>query len=354
MVPFTARLNRLAVIPLIALLAAACGDSGTGGDNPPNASGADNGDDCAFYQDEEVTFTVPHAAGGGFDRYARFVAPHLEEAIGASSLTVSNEPGAGGLVALNELAAANPDAHEIALMNATGTIGAALGESEGVLFDLRDLTYVGRVNAPPTVLITGPDSGITSIDEVIGTEGLNHGTTGVGSSSHIAALVLQEALETPFNIVAGYKGTGEAQLGLVANDIQLTTGGIDSVMGPIEEGDAIPLLIVGSERIEELPDVPAINDLDLSEENAELARTHIQATDLIRVLVAPPDLPEDRTNCLRSAFEDVMANSEVQSEAEENSLILNYLPGEEVAEIIDNIVSDPSQAYVEVLEQSAG
>src|SRR5580704_19220287 len=62
----------------------------------------------AYFSGKTVRLVVGYGPGGGYDAYARMIAPHLSKVLGAS-VVVENQPGAGGLVALNRLPTAAPD-----------------------------------------------------------------------------------------------------------------------------------------------------------------------------------------------------------------------------------------------------
>lgn len=68
-----------------------------------------------FYRGKMVKLVVGYGAGGGYGTYAGMPAPHLEERLGAT-VVVENRPG-GGIVALNQVAAAKPDGLTIMLIN---------------------------------------------------------------------------------------------------------------------------------------------------------------------------------------------------------------------------------------------
>ena len=57
---------------------------------------------AAFYKDKTIKFLVGYGSGGGYDAYARMLAPHLSKVLDANVI-VQNQPGAGGLVALTSL-----------------------------------------------------------------------------------------------------------------------------------------------------------------------------------------------------------------------------------------------------------
>src|SRR5450432_3676931 len=73
----------------------------------------------AFFSGKTIRLVVGYGPGGGYDAYARMIAPHLSKALGAS-VVVENQPGAGGLVALNRIYAAAADGLTMMIVNGTG------------------------------------------------------------------------------------------------------------------------------------------------------------------------------------------------------------------------------------------
>src|SRR5262245_60310353 len=83
--------------------------------SPANAQDAEK----AFYAGKTVRMIVGSGVGGGYDVFSRLIAPYLAKTLG-TTVIVENQPGAGGLVALNRLAVAPPDGLQISLTNGTG------------------------------------------------------------------------------------------------------------------------------------------------------------------------------------------------------------------------------------------
>jgi tripartite-type tricarboxylate transporter receptor subunit TctC len=113
----------------------------------------------AFFGGKTVRMVVGYGPGGGYDAYARMVAPHLSKVLGAS-VVVENQPGAGGLVALNRIYTAAPDGLTMMIVNGTGAALSQLTEMAGVRFDLAQFGYLGTVSASPWMWLVGPASTI--------------------------------------------------------------------------------------------------------------------------------------------------------------------------------------------------
>ena len=94
-------------------------------------SPADAQDPAAFYKGKTVKFVVGFGTGGGFDAYARMIGPPLAKALDGT-VVVENQPGAGGIIALNRVAASPADGLTMMIVDGTP---AALGQLVNRCFD---------------------------------------------------------------------------------------------------------------------------------------------------------------------------------------------------------------------------
>ena len=65
-------------------------------------------DEAEFFKGKTVKMIVGFGPGGGYDAYARMLAPYLTKRLGAT-VVVENQPGSGSLVSLNQLYSAPPN-----------------------------------------------------------------------------------------------------------------------------------------------------------------------------------------------------------------------------------------------------
>ena len=96
----------------------------------------------AFYAGKTVRMIVGSGTGGGYDIFSRMIAPYLSKILG-TTVIVENQPGAGGLVALNRLYVAPPDGLQISLSNGTSAAFAQLTDQQGVRYDLAEVQLSG-------------------------------------------------------------------------------------------------------------------------------------------------------------------------------------------------------------------
>jgi tripartite-type tricarboxylate transporter receptor subunit TctC len=119
-----------------------------------------------FYAGKTVRMVVGAGVGGGYDIFSRLIAPYLARTL-AATVIVENQPGAGGLVALNRLYAAPPDGLQISLSNGTAAAFAQLTGDQAARFDLAKFTYLSTVGAPPGLWLVGPNSPIREVQQAI-------------------------------------------------------------------------------------------------------------------------------------------------------------------------------------------
>ena len=108
-----------------------------------------------FYQGKTIKFVVGYAAGGGYDAYARLLAPYLGKYTQAKVI-IENMPGSVGGTAVNHLyTTAKPDGLTIAIVPGRMAL-AQLMKEEYVKFDFNKFNLIGRVGTERgVVLVSG-------------------------------------------------------------------------------------------------------------------------------------------------------------------------------------------------------
>jgi tripartite-type tricarboxylate transporter receptor subunit TctC len=331
-----------------ALFATSCASGEAGGEASPGEAAA-SADSC--YAGETATFVVSFGAGSGYDQIARLIAPYLEKELGAT-VVVENQPGAGGLLALNQLANAQPDGLRFGFFTGQGMVGATLGGADGVNFDIRDLSYVGRTAADDRILMTGGKSELETIEDVMAGSDLSYGSSGPGANDYIDATVLMRLLDIDAEILTGFQKAAEVALAVTAGDVDLFSGTLGSNLAGMKSGDHKALLVIGSEPVAELPDVPALTDLGLDDDELAIARAHIDVQKMGRMIWAPPMMPEPCLTELTDAMEDVMENSEFIADMKKMDQPVDWIPGSEMKEVVEGLLDDSPEEFMELMESA--
>jgi tripartite-type tricarboxylate transporter receptor subunit TctC len=302
--------------------------------------GAGSSDPAAGpFSGENVDLVVPYEPGGGYDTYARALAPYLEECLDAT-IVVRNEPGAGGLVATNRTAAAGPDELRFQIVNTVGLVSAQIAEADGADFDLTDLNWIGRVAAPANVVVVAQDSPVQSFADLVASDRpVRFVAQGPGANDYIAPNILGAAYGFPFEIITGFAGAPEARAAVVTGDADAHVLPVDSQLPAIASGDVRPLVTVDDQSDPLLPDTPTIYDAAPPDARAASVVDNLVALGQTgRALIASPQMPADRVEALRAAYRCAVDNPELLAELEQQKRPLAPLGGAETADLVARVL----------------
>jgi tripartite-type tricarboxylate transporter receptor subunit TctC len=135
--------------------------------------------------------------------------------------------------------------------------------------------------------------------------------------------------------------------------VELGSGTLGTRINGIESGDQLPLLLMGRERAEELPDVPALLELDL--ENPELAEAYIGLQEVGRSVFAPPNMDENCLTQLQEALKTTLENPDFnESVADSVDVPFEYTDGDGLKEAVDNVLGAPEELVALLKQAYAG
>lgn len=304
---------------------------------------------------ETVQLIVPFAPGGGYDAYARMLAPELSKELDATVIVV-NKPGAGGVLATNELSKAEPDGTTLALFNMPGHIGSALAGAPGVQYDVNSFSYIGRLSSEPDVVLTSKKGRYDTWKDVMqekGPEPSRFAATGPGSNEYMDGVVLDSLFGLKSKVITGYSTSNEAYLGVMSGVVDLHSRSYGSQESALKSGDAVPLLTIGSNKgLKLLADTPLLADVVPPQKEA-LARAHTKLVESGRAIAGPPGMKPKQLELIRKAFEKVVTAPEYKAAAEEAHRPITFASGEDVTENVEELMHSP-QDYVDLLKKAYG
>jgi tripartite-type tricarboxylate transporter receptor subunit TctC len=209
-----------------------------------------------------LTFGAP---GGAPDTIARTLGAELAKMWG-QQLVVDPRPGGGGMLATDIVSKATPDGYTVLLVSPSHVINPALHAK--MPFDpVKDFAPVTQVAEVPNVLTVYPGVAARSVKELIALAkakpgSLAYGSSGIGSSQHLAGELFREM--AGINIVhVPYKAGTAANLDLIAGRIQIGFASSTSVPH-IKSGRLVALGVTSAKRSGALPDVPTIAESGLA------------------------------------------------------------------------------------------
>jgi tripartite-type tricarboxylate transporter receptor subunit TctC len=310
-------------------------------------------DPGAFLKGETVRIYVGFSPGGGYDAYARMLAPHFEKRTGAT-VVVENRPGGMGNTALNQLVRGKADGLTMMMLNGEGAIMAQLTGSPGVAFDMSKVAVLGRVTDEQHVLIVRP--GLPDTLKEIVASGNKVKFSGTGRPDNLSdyAAVLCEALQMNCQIITGYKGSKEAGLAVMNGEADALTisegSGVDYAQG----GRAKLIATIGHKRSELAPNVPLVQEMfQLAPDRKWWLDFRLNIKAFGRAMVGPPGLPPERLAYLQKVWRDILNDPEVKAEGARTKRPLNYEEPEKmlqtVRELLETLPAEKKKDVNEVL-----
>lgn len=212
------------------------------------------------YPDRTVRMLIPAAPGGAADTIARLLAAKLARITG-QSFVPENVPGAGTMIASEQLAHAPPDGYTILLVTSSHAINAAVHKH--LPYDpIKDFATVTLVATLPDLLLVHPSVPAKSVSELIALARqhpgrITAGSAGTGSATHLDSVLFQSMAHVKLLDVP-YKGGSPAVSALAAGQIQMMFSNPVSSLGLIHSGGLRVLGVTSAARLPLLPDVPTI------------------------------------------------------------------------------------------------
>lgn len=212
------------------------------------------------YPTKPVKLVVTYPAGGSTDTVGRLIGEKLSELLG-QPVVVENLPGASGTIGAAAAAKAPADGYTLLLV-----AGAhALDQSQflNLSYDIRkDFVPVGLTATSSYVLVLNPSSPINSVKDLIAAAKakpgkLNFGSSGVGSTPHLAAQLFSSMAGISMTNVP-YKGDAPVMADVLGGHIDLAFLGVSGVAENVRGGKLKALGVTSKDRLAALPDVPAI------------------------------------------------------------------------------------------------
>jgi tripartite-type tricarboxylate transporter receptor subunit TctC len=300
-----------------------------------------------FYRGKSIDLEIGYSVGGGYDVYARMIAPFMAKHIpGNPTIVPKNMEGAGSLRLANWL-------YRVAPKDGTafGTIGRGTGFDplfghRGAQFDGAKFTWLGSANDEVSVCVVwNGRTKITKFEDLLTTP-LTVGGTSAAADTDQFPLVMNGVLGTKMRVVTGYPGGNDVNLAMERGEVDGRCGwswsSVKSTRPQWLAEKKITILVqLALHKHPDLPDVPVITDLAKTDEQRQLLKLIFARQALGRPYLAPPDIPADRAEALRTAFMDTMHDKDFLAEAEKAQLEITPIDGAAVQKLVAELYQSP-------------
>jgi tripartite-type tricarboxylate transporter receptor subunit TctC len=305
-----------------------------------------------FYKGKTISLIIGSNASGGYDTYGRLLARHIGKHIpGNPVFVVQNMPGAGGLRSANHLySVAAKDGTVMGIFDQAVFLDQLLGAAT-LRGDVTKFNWIGRLIGNSAVLFAWHTAKVKTIEDALTHELI---VAASGSSSRLNWTALNTLARTKFKLLTGYEGPASAKIAMERGEVEALSlpWSVLQAENPewLRDRKVNLLLQTGLEKNRTLPDLPRMVDLAKTEDDRKVLEIFATSSVVGRSFVAPPGVPQERIDELRSAFTAMVADADFLADIAKLNFDLEPLPG---AELQAFIAQDRPAALIERAKEVA-
>jgi len=292
------------------------------------------------FPSENIRWIVTYSPGGGFDLMSRAIARSMKKYLPADvNVVIKNISGAGGRTGAVTLYRSKPDGYTVGILDIGGLIGPQLVDPSRLNYDMDKFTYLARVANEPYTVFASATSEFRALEDLKQVERLTWGSEGIGTGRWLPSYLAAKTLGLKFDVVAGYRGTGESLPALIRGDFDVWLNPADhpSVVPVLEAGDIRCIIHLGEERAQACPNTPTAKEVGVD-----------AVVEILRLVAAPPDMPEDRAKKLEELLMKAMNDEEFKSWVEKSGARVNPGDGAAAQKSFSQFVGLATQEQAEI------
>lgn len=310
----------------------------------PGSAAAQEDALAAFYRGKNIDVFIGYSAGGSYDAYARIVGRFIGNHIpGQPRVVMRQMAGGGSRIAANHVYNIAPrDGTVMATADQAMPVQQAVGDPD-IKFDTSRFNWIGNPTADNNLLAVWHTAGIRTLDDIRKKE-VVIAATGINTSSQYAQ-ALNSIAGTRFRIVLGYPGAAEMGLAMERGEVMAHTAPWAAWKANrpdwVRDKKINIIFQVGLTRSRELPDVPLFMDYAQNDLDRAALRLFSAAATIGRPLFSTPDVPRERVDALRRAFDLTVKDPVFLEAAAKSGLDIEPVSGADLQRIVDEIVRTP-------------
>ena len=210
-----------------------------------------------------IRVVVPFPPGGGTDIIARETSQKVAAATGWT-FVIDNKPGAGGNLGVDAVAKAPADGYTIVLGQTSNLAINPTLYAKMPYDSQKDLAPIVLVANAPLVMVTSATSPFKTLADAVAAAkakpgALNFASPGNGTVAHLTSELFQKAAGIKTQHVP-YKGAAQALTDVISGNVELYMSSVPTLLGQIKQGKLRPLAVTSAKRVDDLPNVPTINE----------------------------------------------------------------------------------------------
>jgi len=297
-----------------------------------------------FYRGKTIKMIIGYGPGGGYDLYGRLAAEFLPRHIpGNPTIVPENMPGGGSLKAILYLYQVAPqDGTYLGSVSQQMAANAVTDDKNKI--DVTRFHYIGRFTSNIDVGVALPQAGIKSFAEARSRQVV------VGAENGSMSLIYAQALNTyggaKLKIVKGYNGSADIQLAAERGEVDVNGSfSLPAVLVAhpdwVHDGKAVILYQNALKRSAEIPNVPTLSELMLTDEGRTVAHVVAGMAEIGRSILTTPRVPQERLAALRSAFQEMLKDPDFIAACGQRHMMLDPAKGEDMDTINQETMNLP-------------
>ena len=210
-----------------------------------------------------IKLNVPFPPGGGTDSIARETSQRVATATGWT-FVIENRPGAGGNLGVDSVAKSPADGYSIVIGQTSNLAINPTLYAKMPYDSQKDLAPIVLLANAPLVMVTGTGSPYKTLADAVNAAkakpgALNFASPGNGTVAHLTSELFQKAAGVKTQHVP-YKGANQALTDVISGNVELYMSSVPTLIGQIRNNKLRALAVTSAKRVDDLPDVPTINE----------------------------------------------------------------------------------------------
>jgi len=218
------------------------------------------------YPSKPITLVVPLAIGSTADIVSRTIGAELAKRLG-QPVIVDNRPGAGGTIAMQQVARAAPDGYTIALIS-NGTLAINIGLYSNPGYDpVKDFTPITLIGEVSNIMIVHPSNPARNAQDVIAQAKAKPGeltfsSGGNGTSHHLSGILFASMAGIDM-VHVPYRGAPQGITAVMSKEVTMGFFNTPTVISQIRDGRLRALAVTSKTRTPYFPAVPTLDESGL-------------------------------------------------------------------------------------------
>jgi tripartite-type tricarboxylate transporter receptor subunit TctC len=309
-----------------------------------------------FFKGKEITLYVGSTSGGPYDAYARMLARHMGRHIpGNPTFVVQNMPGASGRRLMGHMQGIAPkDGTALAAAHRALPFDPLMGVKSK--YDPTNVTWIGSANDETNICVIWHTSPIKTFND-LKTREMVVGSGGPSSTDTIYPNLMNTLFGTRIRVVGGYAAAAQTHLAMERGEVDgrcgMTWDALQSIKPEwIVEKKVRILVQIALEKHPDLRDIPSVFDFAKDEAERQILALWAAPNKMGRPFYAPIELPKERAQVLRRAFDRTMKDPALLAEVKKTRLFVDPLTGEQIEALLKRIYATPKAIVARAIEAS--